>query len=297
MKNEFDICVSNYDKRFSFHVFNVSSINNPINNTVMFVMGKVQDKISNIEAVKQCLIFWQSEIAVPNGLTTNNAVVMAEEPRTEYCRFFKVNNIRNMPKAEEFSFINGSFICNDAKVDESCVIMPGAYIGSDVCVGRNVYIGSGVKIVGKVQIGDNVVIRENAVIGADGLRTDRYHDGSAVTMPHFGGVVIGDDVDIGANTVIARGAIDNTVIGDGAKIDNSCFISHGVHIGKHTFVVGETIMFGSSSCGERAFISGNSTIRNGIHVGDDSTVGMGAVVTKSVPNNTVVMGNPAKSKQ
>ena len=95
-------------------------------------------------------------------------------------------------------------------------------------------------------------------------------------------------------TIIARGAIDDTVIRRGSKIDNSSFISHNVRIGEDTFVVGETIMFGSSSTGDKVCISGNSTIRNGVHIGSGALVGMGSVVVKSVAEQSVVKGNPAK---
>lgn len=122
--------------------------------------------------------------------------------------------------------------------------MPGAYIGGEVIMGEKCYIGCGAKLVGKVEIGNNVVIRENTVIGADGLSTDRDMNGQAITMPQFGGVRIEDNVKMGANVVIARGAIDDTVLKRGCKIDNSTFISHNVEVGQDTFIVGEIIMFG-----------------------------------------------------
>ena len=132
------------------------------------------------------------------------------------------------------------------------------------------------------------------MIGADGLSTDRDQNGRALTMPQFGGVILEDDVQIGALTVIARGAIDDTIIKRGSKIDNSSFISHNVIVGEDTFVVGETIMFGSSSTGKQAYISGNATIRDGHHIGDKAKVGMGAVVVENVADGAVVKGNPAR---
>jgi UDP-3-O-[3-hydroxymyristoyl] glucosamine N-acyltransferase len=152
-----------------------------------------------------------------------------------------------------------------------------------------------VKIVGEANIGNNVIIRENTVIGADGLTTDRDENGKAMTMPQFGGVVIEDDVNIGANSVIARGAIDNTIIHRGSKIDNCVFISHNVQIGSDTFVVGESIMFGSASTGERVLISGNTTIGNYVHIGDDTILGQNSSAIKSIPNGKLAYGNPAKA--
>ena len=113
-------------------------------------------------------------------------------------------------------------------------------------------------------------------------------------MPQFGRIILEDNVQIGALTVIARGAIDDTIIKKGAKIDNSSFVSHNVVIGEDTFVVGETILFGSSSVGSQTLISGNSTIRDGRHVGAKAKVGMGSVVIRDVEDGAVVKGNPAK---
>ena len=161
-----------------------------------------------------------------------------------------------------------------AVIGKNCVIFPDVYIGKDVVIGNDVYIASGVKLVGSVSIGDHVVIRDNTVIGADGLTTSRNDNGEAITIPQFGGVSIEDDVQIGANVVIARGAIDDTRIGRGSKIDSSCFISHNVSIGEDTFIVGETIMFGSSSTGKQVLISGNSTIRDSVHIGDKAVISM-----------------------
>ena len=177
---------------------------------------------------------------------------------------------------------------------ESRRILPGAYIGGEVELGDNCYIGFGTKLVGEIHVGNNVIIRENSVIGADGLSTDRDENGRAITMPQFGGVIIEDDVQIGALTVIGRGAIDNTILKRGSKVDNSTFISHNVTVGEDTFVVGESIMFGSSSTGKQVLISGNSTIRDGRHIGDRAIVGMGSVVVKNVEDGTIIKGNPAR---
>ena len=190
--------------------------------------------------------------------------------------------------------VDGAFICDGAVIGNNCRIFPGAYIDSEVVIGNNCYIGSGVRLLGSVKIGNDCIIRENTVIGSDGLTTRRDIKGKVVTIPQFGGVIIEDNVQIGALTVIGKGAIDNTVIHSGSRIDNCCFISHNVQIGEDTLVVGETIMFGSSSTGDQAYISGNSTIRDGVDIGERAIVGMGSVVVKSVPAGRIVKGNPAE---
>lgn len=296
MKNQvfFEVNVSSYDERYSHRVYRPASLNKPKDNAVMFVTEGYVEKADELTHVHNCLVFWPELIAVPKQLSELHAVIPCENPHNEYCRFFRDNKITNLPKKETVNTVDGAWIAETATIGENTTIMPGAYVGGDCVIGRNVYIGCGTKLVGSVYVGDNVIIRENTTIGADGLTTDREIDGCAITMPHFGGVVIEDDVIIGANTVVARGAIDDTRICRGAKLDNSCFISHNVVVGEDTFVVGETIMFGSSSTGSRCMISGNSTIRNGVHIGSDSLVGMGSVVTKNVEEKAVVKGSPAK---
>lgn len=293
----FNVKVDRYclDKHFS--VVRPASLNKPRDHAVMFIMEKYIDRAETFEMTENCLIFWPQSCEIRETLKRRHAVVPCGNPHGEYCRFFQDNQITYLPQPEETEFVNGSWIAKRAVIGNNVTIMPGCFVSGHTKIGNDVYIGCGTKIMGEVTIGNRVVIRENSVIGADGLTTDRDIDGSAITMPQFGSVVIEDDVQIGALTVIARGAIDETVIGHGSKIDSSTYISHNVHIGEHSFVVGETIMFGSSSVGDRCLISGNSTLMNMVSIGDKSIVGAGAVVTKSVDSGAVVLGNPARARK
>lgn len=294
MKKYFSVNVSKYVEGKNFDVFRPASLNNPKDNAVMFIGEKYMSQAEALLKCKECLVFWPQNVEIPLEIKEKHAVCLVENERYGYCSFFRDNNITYYPPIEDYEVVNGAYIVKSASIGKNSTILPGVYIGGEVEIGDNCYIGTGTRIVGEVHIGSNVVIRENTVIGADGLSTDRDEYGRALTMPQFGGVIIEDDVQIGALSVIARGAIDNTVLKRGSKIDNSVFISHNVVIGEDSFVVGETIMFGSSSTGKQSFISGNSTIRDGRHIGDNAVVGMGSVVVKDVDNNTVVKGNPAR---
>lgn len=294
MKHFFNVNVEYYVANKHFEVFRPASLNYPKDHAVMFISNGYMDKADVFLHCSECLVFWPEETEVPVEIEKRHAVVRCKNAKNGYCGFFRDNNIRYYPPVEDFDFVNGAFIAKTAIIGKNCIILPGAYVGGEVEMGDNCYIGSGARLVGEVHIGNNVIIRENSVIGADGLSTDRDEDGKALTMPQFGGVIIEDDVQIGALTVIGRGAIDYTQLKRGVKIDNSAFISHNVVLDEDTFVVGETIMFGSSSTGKQAFISGNATIRDGRHVGEHSVVGMGAVVVKNVEDGAVVKGNPAK---
>lgn len=294
LKEFFKVDLKKYGSNTKKYVYRPASLNYPKDEAVMFITEGFIDKKDVFRKCRNCLIFWPDSIPVPQDILERHVVVRCSNPHVRYCEFYRENHITYLPEKEEVSFIGGAWISPKAAIGENVKIFPGAYIGGEVTIGNDVYIGSGVRLVGNIFIGDGTIIRENTVIGADGLSTDRDASGKAVTMPQFGGVIIEKNVQIGANVTIGRGAIDNTVIHEGCKIDNHCFISHNVELGEDTFVVGETIMFGSSSTGKQVYISGNATIRNGIHIGDRALIGMGAVVVKNVSADSTVKGNPAR---
>ena len=295
MKKFFSVNVNKYSANYNFEVYRPSSLANPKDNAVSFITKAHINQCEVFSHCKNNLVFWPEDYAVPQELIDkDNVFVKCDNPHLRFCQFFEENGIDNLSANHEVENINGALISPKAVIGSNTSIFPLAYIGEDVSIGSNCYIASGGKIVGSVCIGDNTVIKENTVIGADSITTDRDNYGHGVKMPQFGGVKIGNHVTIGANSVIARGAIDDTIIEDEVFIDNCCLISHNSSIGARTFVVGETMTFGSVHVGRDSLISGNSVIRNGVKVGENVVVGMGAVVIKDVPNGSVVKGNPAK---
>ena len=145
-----------------------------------------------------------------------------------------------------------------------------------------------------VQTHGVVNIHESAQIGFAGFGFERTADGSCLRFPHYGKVIIEDDVEIGPNTCIARGALGNTIIHKGVKIDSLCHIAHNVEIGEHTLIVSHAMIGGSVKIGKRCFIGGGAIIRDHITIGDDAFIGLGAVVVHDVPAKTTVIGNPAR---
>lgn len=297
MKEYFKVHASKYDQSKNYYVVRPASLDKPHDNSVMFVTPEYKQKWKAVLTVKECIVIWPENETVPEELLARHVVILHHEPRLGFAEFFRDNHITYNCTPASYHLMNGAYICEGAKVGNNCSIFPGAYIDSEVVIGDNCYIGSGVKLLGSVKIGNDCIIRENTVIGSDGLTTRRDENGKVVTIPQFGGVTIEDNVQIGALTVIGKGAIDDTIIHAGSRIDNCCFISHNVQVGEDTLIVGETIMFGSSSTGKQAFISGNSTVRDGIAIGEKALIGMGSVVVKPVPNGGVVKGNPAKGKE
>lgn len=172
----------------------------------------------------------------------------------------------------------------------------GSYcsIGEDVIIGDRVIIEDHVQIENHVQIGDDCVISSGVVIGSNGFGYYRDINGNNSVVPHTGGVRIGDHVDIGSNTCIDRGTIEDTVIGDYTKIDNLCHIGHNVKIGKNVFIIALSMIGGSAVLEDEVYVAPGAKIMNQIHIEKNAFVGMGAVVTKNVCENDVVAGVPAQ---
>lgn len=165
-----------------------------------------------------------------------------------------------------------------AVLGDNVVIGPGCFIGKNATIGAGTQLWANVTVYHEVRIGEKCLIQSGTVIGADGFgyANDR---GNWVKIPQLGTVEIGDRVEIGACTTIDRGALDDTVIGNGVIIDNQCQIAHNVIIGDNTAVAGGVIMAGSLKIGRYCMIGGASVINGHMEICDKVTVtGMGMVM-------------------
>jgi len=142
--------------------------------------------------------------------------------------------------------------------------------------------------------GKNVQVGQNCSIGNDGFQYIKGPEGDIVKFPHFGNVVIEDDVEIANNVCIDRGALSNTIIRKGVKIDNLVHIAHNVEVGENTMIIALAMVAGSVKIGKNCWISPSSSIREQLTIGDNVLIGLGAVVIKDVESNSVMVGNPAK---
>jgi UDP-3-O-[3-hydroxymyristoyl] glucosamine N-acyltransferase len=146
-----------------------------------------------------------------------------------------------------------------------------------------------------VKLGKNVVIGANSVIGGEGFGLNRDRNFVYSRIPHVGGVMIGDDVEIGACTCVDRAQTKGyTTIGKGTKIDNLIHVAHNVRIGENCALAAGIILGGSVVLGNRVFVGINATIKPEVKVGDDAMIAMGAVVIRDVAKGEIVAGNPAK---
>lgn len=178
-----------------------------------------------------------------------------------------------------------------AVIEEDVKIYPGAFIGRNVTIGKGTIVQTGAHIE-NATIGAECVINAGAVIGKDGFGYTRQN-GHNVFIPHVGRVIIGNRVSIGANTCVDRGAMTDTQIGDGTKVDNLCQIAHGVVIGKECFLASGVGLAGGVVVGDRALLAGQVGIANGVKIGNDAEVGAHSGVFRNVPDAQKHMGYPA----
>lgn len=184
-----------------------------------------------------------------------------------------------------------AFIANDVEIGENCFIAPNAVIMQGCKIGNNTIINSGA-VISFAIIGNNCKIYSGAKIGQDGFgfAHDNFINHKIIQL---GIVEIGDDVEIGSNTCIDRGAIENTKIGDGVKIDNLVQIAHNVHIGKGTVIAGCAAIAGSTKIGSFVQIGGGSSINGHITVGDGAIIAGSTGVMRSVEGGNIVAGTPS----
>jgi len=196
------------------------------------------------------------------------------------------------PKVE-YGIHPSAVIHPEADISRNCLIGPNTYIGKAI-IGSDTIIFGNTHIYDGVKIGSRVTIEAGVVIGATGFNFARDAEGRLHKFPHLGGVVIEDDVDIQAMSVIDRGVLVDTVIGRGTKIDSHVYIAHNCQLGEDNMIIGHTMLSGSVEVGSRCWVAPASVFRDAISAGDDAFIGMGSVVTRSVEAGEAVMGNPAR---
>jgi UDP-3-O-[3-hydroxymyristoyl] glucosamine N-acyltransferase len=184
-------------------------------------------------------------------------------------------------------------IAADARIGAGVAIGPGVSIGRGAQVGERAVLFGGVQVLDDVELGDGVVVQANTVIGAHGQSYARLDDGRVLTMPHFGGAIVGARSRIGANTTVVRGTLRDTVIGSDCSIGNNANIGHNTVVGSRCFIGPGVVLTGSCVVGDDTWLSAGAIVC-GVEIGHHVTVGTGAVVTRAVPDHSTVNGVPAR---
>jgi len=210
-------------------------------------------------------------------------------------RYVFVNVVnKTLKKRDMVGISENAVISKTAKIGSRCYIGEYTVIGENCKIGNDTMIYDRVSLVGDCVVGDRCIIHSGVTIGDDGFAFER-DDKGLQQFPHFGKVLIGDDVEICANSHIARGSLSDTVVGKGTKIDALVHISHNVVIGKKCEITAGAVIGGSTVLGDSSWIGLNATLKNRIKVGNKVIVASGASVIHDVPSGDVVAGVPAKS--
>lgn len=234
-------------------------------------------------------------IMSPPAAAGLSATILTPQPYLYYARVAQWLNPVSPPEpgVHATAVVLGA-IAATASIGPNVHIGRDARIGDQVVIGANCSIGDGVEIGADTRLAANVVIypgsrlgarclvHSGAVIGSDGFGFARETDGAWLKIPQMGRVLMGDDVEIGAGTTIDRGALGDTVIGDGVKLDNQIQVGHNVRIGTHTAMAGCVGIAGSAVVGARCTVGGGAVILGHLQIADDVDIAAGTLVAKSV---------------
>ncbi len=216
-------------------------------------------------------------------------LIISENP---YVSFAKISHkfYDTKPQLED-AIANSAYISPSAKLGKNVKIFPNVYVGDKVEIGDNCIIHHSATLQNCI-IGENTIIHAGVRIGQDGFGY-AFDKGSYIKVPQIGGVTIGKNVEIGANTTIDRGTIENTEIGDMCKIDNLVQIGHNVKLGVGCIIVSQVGISGSTEIGNYVQIGGQAGLAGHLKIGDKAQIGAQSGILKDIEPETVCMGTPA----
>jgi UDP-3-O-[3-hydroxymyristoyl] glucosamine N-acyltransferase len=286
-----DLAIDFQSEGSNMKVRGFASIDEATENDLAFCWYIGEKGVSYISQSKGGVMLCKKEmqgLVHPNG---RQLLIFTDNPRLAFVRVTK-----EMRGQEQLVGVSPRAIISEkSSVGSKCYIGDYVVIGDNCSVGNNTIIYDRVSLVQNCIIGDNCLIQPGACLGSDGFAFERYETGELEKFPHKGYVRIGNNVDIYANCSIARGSLSDTNIGQGTKLDALVHIAHNVSVGKNCELTAGTIIGGSTIVGGTSWTGLNSTIKNGIKVGENVIVASGASVIHDIPDGDIVAGVPARS--
>ena len=268
-------------KKFNLNSKWYSSLNNLYSNTFCFIDNINDHHIKRVNKCNKLIIVTKKK---NKNIKKSIIQICVPDPKLIFFKtlkkFYKIKIKNKKPIIGK-----KSNICDTVKfgvnveIGNNCRILPNTVIGDNVI------------------IGDNVFIKSNSVIGQDGFQAVKDIDGNLIDIFNVGGVVIGNNVSIGALTTICKGTIDETIIGSYTKIDDHVHIAHNAIIGKNNIITANSIFGGSVTLGNNNFIGLNTTIRSHSILGNNNFVGQHTNLVKNFDNNNLIYGNPSRIKK
>jgi len=264
--------------------------------------------LSNKKYVSMLKSTRASAVIAAGEVKTNASVLIVEDPYYAFMqivvllhghRKHKNSGISDKAYVAESAKVGdnssvGDFVAieENVRIGKNCIIYPGVFIGPDVVIGDNCIIYPNAVIYDECKIGDRVIIHANAVVGEDGFGF-ATHKGVHHKIPQIGGVILEDDVEIGACCTIERGTLEDTLIGKGSKIGDMVAIGHGTKIGAHCLLVPQVGVAGSATLGHHCVLGGQVGVIGHIKIGNMVKIGAQSGVKNDIPDNSTVFGSPA----
>lgn len=278
----------------------VSSCDNIRSHSLTFVKSEeMLKKILANTTISYCLVIACKDQfnKIDNKVVLKkNILALVESPRLEYAilleRILKETkyhekNLRNLKYDPEKHIFTGK----NVEIGTNVIIEPFVTIASNVTIGNQTIIRSGSKILNNVKIGENCTIDENVVIGSQGFGIEVDKNSKSYRIPHLGGVIIGNHVSIGSNTVVNSGTISPTLIDDYVKTDCLVHIAHNSSILSSTHIASNVTISGSCKIGKNVWIGPSSVISNKTNIQDNAYISLGSVVICNVKKGQKISGN------
>ena len=233
-------------------------------------------------------------LVVDNVLVSTSKVTSLFYPDSTNDNFDEtVISINNSNFKDNVNFGKNVLIGKNVSIGKNCKIGHNTILEKNVVIGENCSIGSN-NIIRNTLVKNNVKILDNCIIGKHGFGFFPIKNNN-LRYPHIGIVLIEDNCEIGCGATIDRGSMSNTIIGKNTYLDNQIHIAHNVKIGENTIIAGQVGIAGSSIIGNNVKIGGQAGISGHLKIGDNVEIGGGSGVIRNIPNNTKVMGYPAKN--
>lgn len=248
----------------------ITSLADPVDHAVAFATS-----ITTIDPAAEMAVITPAE-------TTARSAIRSPNPRLDFARALTLLQ-------------RGGWLARSADppdIHETAQVSDQAIIGNGVAIGQRTVIDPGVRVLEGTQIGDDCWLRTGAVIGEQGFGFERDEGGRPIRVPHLGGTVIGDCVEIGSLSTVCQGTLVPTVVEDHVKLDDHVHVGHNCHVGQSTMIAAFAELSGGVRVGERVWIGPQASTYQKIRIGDDALIGVGAVVLRNVKPGATVMGRP-----
>jgi UDP-3-O-[3-hydroxymyristoyl] glucosamine N-acyltransferase len=278
----------------------VSSIDDAREGDITFLLD--QKNLEKIAALRASAVIVKKEIKECSRsmlVSDNPQYTFARALEVFYGKPYKPSGISdkayigsNVTMGDDVSIHPNAYVNSNASLGSRVTLSPGVFIGDGASIGDDSFIYPNATIRENVSIGRNVIVHSGAVIGSDGYGYV-LEKGKHYKIPQVGGVIIEDEVEVGANVCIDRGTLGNTVIGWGTKIDNLVQIAHNVKIGKNCIIVSQVGISGSVEVGDGVILAGQVGIRDHMKIGSKAMIGSQSGVGSHIPGGQVYSGSPA----